>query len=51
MEMDERKEPTLRDLLAAPLTRLLMASDGVDPGEVEALFDRVRDRFDMPRED
>jgi hypothetical protein len=50
MEMDERKEPSLRELIAEPITQLLMARDGVDPETVEALVETMRDRLDRSRE-
>ena len=34
-------EPTLPQLLNDPLTRLLMASDGVDPRELRELFAEI----------
>jgi hypothetical protein len=49
--MDERREPTLRDLLDARITRLLMESDRVDPKEVEELLVRVRERRGAARDE
>ena len=40
-------EPTLDDLLAEPIVRLLMQRDGVDEAELRALVDRVRRRVDL----
>ena len=33
-----RREPTLEDMLAEPIVRVVMARDGVDPDEVRALM-------------
>jgi hypothetical protein len=44
-------EPTLSELLDDPLIWLLMASDGVDPSELQALFAEMADlRARRPRE-
>ncbi len=37
-----RREPTLEDMLAEPIVRLVMARDGVDPEEVKALMRTVK---------
>ncbi|WP_181708422.1 hypothetical protein [Chthonobacter rhizosphaerae] len=37
-------EPTLTDLLDEPIVRLVMASDGVEPGDVRALMNRIAAR-------
>ena len=31
------REPTLKEILASPITRAVMAADGVDPRDVEAM--------------
>lgn len=38
-------EPPLSQLLDDPLTRLLMASDGVNPHELDRLISKVRERL------
>jgi hypothetical protein len=38
-------EPALDDMLNDPLTRALMASDGVEAREIRILLAEVRDRY------
>ena len=38
-------EPPLSQLLDDPLTRLLMASDRVNPRELDSLISKVRERL------
>ena len=35
------REPTLAEILASPITRAVMAADGVDPHDVEAMVRRI----------
>jgi hypothetical protein len=42
-------EPTLTDVLSDPVIQAVMAADGVDPGEVEALVRRVSRRIHAAR--
>jgi hypothetical protein len=35
------REPTLEEILSSPITKAVMAADGVDPGEVEAMVRRI----------
>jgi hypothetical protein len=41
-ETVDDREPKLDDLLEDPITRALMASDGIERRDVERLLDRTR---------
>jgi hypothetical protein len=51
------REPTLKDMLADSIVRAVMAADGVDPHELEAMLTQIgrssdrgpRTRWSMPR--
>jgi hypothetical protein len=44
LPMLEYREPTLDELLAEPMIRQVMASDGVDSAEITALMSRMHSR-------
>jgi hypothetical protein len=35
------REPTLEEILASPITQAVMAADGVDPRDVEAMLRQI----------
>jgi hypothetical protein len=41
-------EPNLDEVMNDPITRALMAADRVDDGELQMLFDQLRDSLRQP---
>jgi hypothetical protein len=49
-DTDLHGEPTLEELLAEPIIRLIMKCDGVDESEMRGQMDRVQHRYDLLKE-
>ena len=45
------REPSLAQLLADPLIQALMASDGVDRGELDTIIEAARRRIERAHDD
>ena len=45
---DAGLEPSLEDLLADPIVRLVLARDRIDPAELQSLLAQVRERLQAP---
>jgi hypothetical protein len=44
-DSDLTGEPTLDEMFADPLVRLVMKRDGVEEGEMRGTLDRIRDAY------
>jgi hypothetical protein len=45
--MSERQEPSIEEMLADPIVRALMSADGVDPDELKARLNAIKQAVEL----